>query len=152
MKSKITGTTLPVLQIGLEPGDKLISEPGQFSWMSPNVRLSTSARTAGAKSLFGAIGRAIAGGGLFMNEYESAGGQGMVAFAAKVPGSIQEVHVRPGQSYKLHRHGFLCGTQGVELKIAFQRSLGAGIFGGQGLVLQELSGNATAWVEQQANR
>src|SRR5476649_2328823 len=147
MRSKISGTTLPVLEIGLEQGDNIVSEPGRFSWMSPNVRLQTSARTAGAKGFFGVIGRALSGGGLFMNEYESTGGQAMVAFASKVPGSIMEVRVRPGQSYMIHRHGFLCATAGVELTIGFQRSLGAGIFGGEGMVLQKLGGDATAWVE-----
>jgi uncharacterized protein (TIGR00266 family) len=147
MKARITGTTLPVLEIGLEQGDKVISEPGQFSWMSPNIGLQTTARTAGAKGFFGVIGRALSGGGLFMNEYQTTGGRGMVAFAAKVPGSIMEVQVQPGQSYMIHRHGFLCGTEGVELSIGFQRSLGAGIFGGDGMILQKLTGNATAWVE-----
>lgn len=147
MRAKISGTTLPVLEIGLEPGDKVISEPGQFSWMSPNVRLQTTARTAGTKSFFGVIGRALSGGGLFMNEYESTSGNGMVAFAAKVPGSIMQVDINPGQTYMVHRHGFLCGTQGVELGIGFQRSLGAGIFGGEGMILQKLTGSATAWVE-----
>jgi uncharacterized protein (TIGR00266 family) len=147
MKSRITGTTLPVLEIGLEAGDKIISEPGQFSWMSPNVLLQTTALTAGSTGLWGALGRALAGGGLFMNEYQSTGGQAMVAFAAKVPGTIMEVPIAPGRTYMVHRHGFLCGTQGVEISIGFQRSLGAGLFGGEGLILQKLGGNATAWVE-----
>jgi uncharacterized protein (TIGR00266 family) len=147
MKSRITGTTLPVLEIGLEYGEKVVSEPGQFSWMSPNVMLQTSATAAGAKGLWGVLGRALSGGGLFMNEYQTSAGQGMVAFAAKVPGTIMEVQVNPGQSYLIHRHGFLCATQGVELGIGFQRSLGAGIFGGDGFVLQKLGGSATAWVE-----
>jgi uncharacterized protein (TIGR00266 family) len=147
MKARITGTTLPVLEIGLEAGDKIISEPGQFSWMTPNTGLTTTARTAGAKGILGVLGRALAGGGLFMNEYQSTGGQAMVAFAAKVPGTIMEVQVSPGQTYMIHRHGFLAGTEGVELTIGFQRSLGAGIFGGEGMILQKLAGNATAWVE-----
>jgi len=147
MKARITGTTLPVLEVGLEPGDRIISEPGHFSWMSPNIELRTAAMTAGASGLWGALGRALAGGGLFMNEFQTTGGRGMVAFAAKVPGSIVEVALTPGQTYMVHRHGFLCGTQGVEVSIGFQRSLGAGLFGGEGLVLQKLGGNATAWIE-----
>jgi len=147
MKSKITGTALPVLEIDLEPGDQIISEPGQFSWMSPNVTLHTTAMTAGAKGLFGVLGRALSGGGLFMNTYQTSGGTGMVAFAAKVPGTIKEVQVTPDKTYMVHCHGFLCGTQGVELSIGFQRSLGSGIFGGEGMILQKLGGTATAWVE-----
>lgn len=147
MKTRMVGTTLPVLEVGLEQGDRIISEPGRFSWMTRNVVLQTSARTAGAKGFLGVVGRALSGGGLFMNEYATSGAQGMVAFAAKVPGSIVEVQVNPGQAYFIHRHGFLCGTEGVELSIGFQRSLGAGIFGGDGFILEKLTGNARAWVE-----
>ena len=147
MKTRIIGTTLPVLEIVLEHGDRIISEPGQFSWMSETVALRTTAKTAGANGIFSILGRAMSGGGLFMNEYEAGGDHGLVAFAAKVPGSIMEVQLTPGTTYMVHRHGFLCGTQGVELTIGFQRSLGAGIFGGDGLILQRLGGTATAWVE-----
>ncbi len=147
MKSKITGTTMPVLEIGLEPGDKIIAEPGEFSWMTPNVKLHTTTMAAGAKGLFGVLGRALSGGGLFMTEYSSSGGNGLIAFAAKLPGQIVRVDVQPGQGYLIHRHGFVCATAGAELKMGFQKSLGAGIFGGQGLVLQQLSGHCSAWVE-----
>jgi uncharacterized protein (AIM24 family) len=147
MKSKITGTTLPVLEIGLEGGDTIVAEPGEFSWMTANVRMNTSAMAAGAKGLLGILGRALSGGGIFMTEYSSAGGNGLIAFAAKVPGIIMQVDVANGRDYLIHRHGFLCATQGVNLTMGFQRSLGAGIFGGNGFVLQRLSGNCSAWVE-----
>jgi uncharacterized protein (TIGR00266 family) len=147
MKSKITGSTLPVLEIGLEPGDMVVAEPGEFSWMTENVMLNTTPMTAGAKGLFGILGRALSGGGLFMTEYSTQGGPGLIAFAAKVPGGIVELDVQPGRGYMIHRHGFLCATRGVELTMGFQRSLGAGIFGGDGFVLQRLSGSCTAWVE-----
>lgn len=147
MKSKITGTTLPVLEIGLQPGDKLVAEPGEFSWMTSNVQLKTTAMTAGAKGILGVLGRAFSGGGIFMTEYTSTGGDAMIAFAAKVPGTIMQVDVQPGHGYMIHRHGFLCATEGVELNVGFQQSLGAGIFGGNGFVLQKLTGTSTAWVE-----
>jgi uncharacterized protein (TIGR00266 family) len=147
VKSKITGTTLPVLELGLEPGDKIVAEPGEFSWMTSNVQLNTTAMTAGTKGLFGVLGRALAGGGLFMTEYSTTGGNGLIAFAAKVPGEIMQVDVSPGHEYLVHRHGFLCATQGVQLTMGFQQSLGAGIFGGSGFVLQKLAGTATAWIE-----
>jgi uncharacterized protein (AIM24 family) len=147
MKTKITGETLPVLEIGLERGDKIIAEPGEFSWMTQTVTMNTTAMTAGAKGLFGVLGRAFAGGGLFMTEFTAPAGPGLVAFAAKVPGRIVELAVSPGHSYLIHQHGFLCATYGVELGIGFQRSLGAGIFGGDGFKMQRLSGSCTAWVE-----
>src|SRR5580658_7839210 len=103
MKSKITGTTMPVLEIGLEPGDVIIAEPGEFSWMTDNVRLNTTTQTAGAKSVWGALGRAFGGGGLFMTEYHAEGGNGVIGFAAKLPGTIMEVPVPPGATYMIHR-------------------------------------------------
>jgi uncharacterized protein (TIGR00266 family) len=147
VKSKITGDNLPVLEIALDPGDAIVAEPGEFSWMTQNVVLNTTPMTAGAKGLFGVLGRALSGGGLFMTEYQVQGGPGLIAFAAKVPGHIVELQVLPGRGYLIHRHGFLCATAGVELAIGFQRSLGAGIFGGNGFVMQRLGGTCTAWVE-----
>jgi uncharacterized protein (TIGR00266 family) len=147
MRSKITGTTMPVLEIGLGPGDVIVAEPGEFSWMTENVQLNTTTQTAGARSFLGALGRAFGGGGLFMTEYRAQGGNGVIGFAAKVPGTIMEVQVQPGSTYMIHRHGFVCATQGVELSTGFQRSLGAGLFGGDGFLLQKLSGSCTAWVE-----
>ena len=147
MQAKITGATLPVLEMALQPGDKIVAEPGEFSWMSGNVQLNTTTQTAGAKGLFGVLGRAMSGGGLFMTEYTVQGGEGLIAFAARVPGSIMAVDVQPGKGYMIHRQGFLCATEGVELSIGFQKSLGAGIFGGNGFILQRLAGTCQAWVE-----
>jgi uncharacterized protein (TIGR00266 family) len=147
MKSKITGTTLPVLEIGLEAGDTIVAEPGEFSWMTENVQLKTTTMTAGAKGIWGVLGRALSGGGIFMTEYTAPAGNGLIAFAAKVPGQILQVDVQPGHGYMIHRHGFLCATQGLELSMGFQQSLGAGIFGGNGFILQKLAGTCSAWVE-----
>ncbi len=147
MKAKISGSTMPVLEIGLEGSDRIIAEPGEFSWMTDAVQMRTTAFTAGAKGIWGALGRAFSGGGLFMTEYSAPGTQGVIAFAAKVPGSILQVDVAAGQSYLIHRHGFLCATEGVTLATGFQRSLGAGIFGGNGFVMQKLGGLCSAWVE-----
>jgi len=147
MRSSITGTTMPVLQLALDPGEVLLAETGQLAWMTPNVRLSTTMRTGGASGLWGALSRAVAGGGLFMTEFTAEGGPGGVAFAARLPGSINEVAIDAGRGYLVHRHGFLCATQGVALGVGFQRSLGRGIFGGEGFVLQRLTGQGTAWVE-----
>jgi uncharacterized protein (AIM24 family) len=131
----------------LENGERIIAEPGEFSWMTENIQLHTTTQTAGARGLFSVLGRALAGGGLFMTEYMATGGPGMVAFSAKVPGSIHEVEIGYGHSYMIHKHGFLCATEGVQLSIGFQRGLGAGLFGGSGFILQRLSGPCTAFVE-----
>ena len=147
MQSRITGTIMPVLEIGLEPGDTIVAAPGELSWMTANVQMRTTTAAAGSHGLWGAITRAVSGGGLFMTEFSAADGNGAVAFAAKLPGQILPVEVQPGRGYLVHRHGFLCATAGAELSMGLQRSLGAGIFGGEGFVLQRLSGTCSAWVE-----
>ena len=147
MQSRITGTTMPVLEIGLEPGDTIVAAPGELSWMTANVQMHTTTAAAGSRGLWGAITRAVSGGGLFMTEFTSSGGAGAVAFAAKMPGQIMPIQVQPGRGYLVHRHGFLCATAGAELSMALQRSLGAGVFGGEGFVLQRLSGACSAWIE-----
>lgn len=147
MKTQISGTTLPVLEIALDRGDRIVAEPGEFSWMTGGVELNTTAMTAGAKGIFGVLSRAIAGGGIFMTEYAADRAPGTIAFAAKIPGQILQVDVAPGAGYLIHRHGFLCATPGVELSMGMQRSLGAGVFGGNGFVLQRLAGTCSAWVE-----
>jgi uncharacterized protein (AIM24 family) len=147
MKPQIRGTTMPVLEIGLEHNDRIVAEPGEFSWMTDGVQMRTTPYTAGARSIWGALGRAFSGGGLFMTEYSAPAGHGVIAFAAKMPGSILQVDVPAGHSYLIHRHGFLCGTEGLQLTTGFQRSLGAGIFGGDGFLLQRLAGPCTAWIE-----
>lgn len=147
MQTSIIGSVLPVLEITLNPGEAIISETGQLSWMSGGIAMHTSAGGAGSSGFFGAISRAVAGGGLFMTQYRADGGPGMVAFAAKIPGHIIEVEVHPGQGYMVHRHGFLCATEGVTLTLGLQQSLGAGIFGGNGFVLQQLGGAGRAFVE-----
>jgi uncharacterized protein (TIGR00266 family) len=146
MRPQITGTTLPVLEIGLDPGDVIVAAPGELAWMTPNITMNTTTATAGASSLWGAVTRAISGGGLFMTEFIADNGPGGVAFAPQIPGQIVAVDVQPGRGFLIHRHGFLCATQGVELTMGLQRSLGAGIFGGEGFILQRLAGTCQAWV------
>ncbi|MBW0016473.1 MAG: AIM24 family protein [Mycobacterium sp.] len=147
MDAKITGTVMPVLEVSLSPGEILTAEAGELSWISESIQLRTSTRMAGSTGFLGGIKRAVGGGGLFMTEYSAVDRPGNVAFAAKLPGHIVPVHLRPDTPYLVHRHGFLCGVGDVQLSIAFQRKLGAGIFGGAGFVLQHLSGNGQAWIE-----
>ncbi|MCB4769899.1 AIM24 family protein [Ancylobacter sp. Lp-2] len=147
MRSKIIGTTLPVLEIGLDPGESVVGAPDQLSWMSGDISMTTSTGLSGGGGLFGLVSRAVSGAGIFMTEFRAQRGPGNVAFAAKLPGNIVEVGVAPGRGYLVHRHGFVCGTAGIEVAAGFQQSLGGAVFGGEGFVLQKLSGEATAWVE-----
>lgn len=147
MQHKIIGSTMPVLEMTLEPGESIIAEAGELSWMTSSIELHTSTSAGANKGFFGAMKRAAGGGTLFMTEYRSNAGSGVVAFATKVPGQILPVDVGRGRGYLVHRHGFLCGTPAIELSVGFQRSLGAGVFGGQGFVLQKIAGEGTAWIE-----
>jgi uncharacterized protein (TIGR00266 family) len=147
MEARITGSTLPVLELALTAGDKIVAETGQLSWMTAGIEMNTTHATAGTSSFLGAIGRALSGGGLFMTEYTAPYQPGVVAFAAKIPGQMTEIDVLPGRGYLIHKHGFVCATEGVQLTTGFQQSLGAGIFGGNGFLLQRVAGPCRAWIE-----
>lgn len=147
MQSRILGTTMPVLEVMLQPGEGIISEAGELSWMSASVQMTTHTQMAGGGGFFGAIKRVAGGGTLFMTEYTAAGTPGEVAFATKVPGHILPLEVGGGQEFMVHRHGFLCATSQIQLGLGFQQSLGAGIFGGDGFLLQKISGYGTVWLE-----
>ena len=147
MEAEIKGTILQVLEMKLNPGDKLVAEAGELSWMTQPIKLTTTTQTGGAKGMMGVLKRAVGGGGIFMTEYEAEGSPGVVAFATKLPGEILAVKIEPGHELMIHRHGFLCASEGIELTMAFQKKLGAGIFGGEGFVLQKMAGTADAWVE-----
>ncbi len=147
MQSRILGTTMPVLEFTLEPNESVISEAGELSWMSSYVQLTTHTQLGGGGGLFGVLKRVAGGGTLFMTEYRAIGGAGELAFATKLPGHIVPVEVSPGHEYMIHRHGFLCATPQILISVGFQQSLGAGIFGGDGFLLQHVSGQGTAWLE-----
>ena len=147
MQSRIQGTTMPVLEFILEPNESVISEAGELSWMSSNVQMTTHTQFGGGGGLFGVIKRVAGGGTLFMTEYRAMGSPGEVAFATKVPGHILPVEIGPGHEYMIHRHGFLCATPQIQVGVGFQQSLGAGIFGGDGFLLQKINGYGTAWIE-----
>ena len=147
MESKIVGTVLPVLELTMQPNEKVFAESGELSWMSMSIQMQTGHTVGGQQGgLFGALGRAIAGGTFFMTEYTAVGGPGLLAFAAKLPGEILPLDIAPSQTFMVHRHGFLCATPGVQFSIGFQQRLGAGVFGGTGFTLQRLSGQGQAWV------
>jgi len=146
MEHRILGTTLPVLEIQLAAGESVEAVAGELSWMSQSIQLSSSTGSGGG-GLGSLFKRVVAGGSLFMTKYTAQGAPGMVAFATKMPGHILPVDVAPGAEYLVHRHGFLCGTDGIQLGAGFQQSLGAGIFGGDGFILQKVTGSGQAWIE-----
>ena len=147
MQTRIQGTTMPVLDVQLNPNESVFSESGELSWMTASIQMTTHTQMGGGGGLFGILKRVAGGGSLFMTEYRAYQYPGEVSFATKVPGHIVPVQVVPGQEYMIHRHGFLCATDGVTIGVGFQQSLGAGIFGGNGFLLQKLAGQGTAWLE-----
>jgi uncharacterized protein (TIGR00266 family) len=147
MKTQILGTTMPVLEVELDPNESVFSESGELSWMTGSIQMTTHTQMGGGGGLFGVIKRVAGGGSLFMTEYRAMQYPGAVSFATKVPGHIVPVQLGQGPEYMVHRHGFLCATPQVTIGVGFQQSLGAGIFGGDGFLLQRIGGQGTAWLE-----
>ena len=147
MQTRIQGTTMPVLDVQLEPNESVFSESGELSWMTAAIQMTTHTQMGGGGGIFGALKRVAGGGSLFMTEYRATGSAGEVSFATKVPGHIVPIQLTPGQEFMIHRHGFLCATPQVTITVGFQQSLGAGIFGGNGFLLQKVGGVGTAWLE-----
>lgn len=143
MKYEIQGTPLPVVVCQLDTGERMITERGSMSWMSPNMKMETSSNGGVGK----ALGRMFSGDSLFQNNYTAMGGQGMIAFASSFPGSIRAFEIAPGKEIIVQKSGFLASEAGVTLSVHFQKKLGAGFFGGEGFIMQRLSGNGTAFIE-----
>jgi len=147
MQTRIQGTTMPVLDVLLDPNESVYSESGELSWMTGSIQMMTHTQMGGGGGLFGVLKRVAGGGSIFMTEYRAYQYPGEVSFATKVPGHIVPIELGQGPEYMVHRHGFLCATTQVTIGVGFQQSLGAGIFGGDGFLLQKVSGVGTAWLE-----
>lgn len=143
MKYKIIGDTLPAVICELEPGETLITESGAMSWMTPNMKMDT---TSGG-GLGRAFGRMLSGDSLFQNKYTAQGGPGQIAFASSFPGSIRPLEIEPGKEMIVQKRSFLASESGVNLAVHFQKKFGAGMFGGEGFIMQRLSGKGTAFIE-----
>ena len=143
MEYKIEGTPLPVEICQLGSGESMITERGSMSWMSPNMQMETT--TGGG--LGKALGRMFAGEALFQNRYTAQGGPGMIAFASSFPGSIRAFEIAPGRELIVQKSGFLAAESTVELSVFFQKKLGAGFFGGEGFIMQKISGRGIAFTE-----
>jgi len=143
MRYKIEGTPLPVVICNLDAGEQMITERGSMSWMSPNMKMETTSNGGFGK----AFGRMFAGEALFQNRYTAMGGPGMIAFASSFPGSILAVEVTPQSPIVVQKRAFLAATTGVELSVFFQKRIGVGLFGGEGFIMQKLSGQGIAFIE-----
>ena len=142
MQYEIKGDQLPVVVCTLNPGESMITERGAMSWMTSNMRMETQAGGCGR-----AIARMFSGESMFQNKYTAEGSQGLIAFASSFPGEIRALQIAPGNSIIAQKSAFLAAEPGVELSIHFRKKLGAGFFGGEGFIMQKLSGSGTAFVE-----
>lgn len=143
MQYKIIGEPLPIVQCDLEQNETLITERGSMCWMSPNMNMETTSN-GGIGKVFG---RMFSGEALFQNRYTSMNGKGMIAFASSFPGSIRAVQITPSKSLIVQKSAFLAAEEGVDLSIHFKKKLGTGLFGGEGFIMQRLSGDGTAFIE-----
>lgn len=143
MKYRIEGETLPVVICDLESGEEMICEGGSMAWMSPNMKMETTSN-GGIKK---AIGRMFSGEKIFQNRYTAENGNGMIAFASSFPGSIKAFEIKPGNEIILQKRSFLAGEKGIELSVHINKKLGAGFFGGEGFVMQKVSGSGTIFAE-----
>lgn len=143
IKYSIEGGQLPVVICYPEAGQTLCTEGGSMSWMSPNMRMETNAGGGIGK----AIGRLFSGESIFLNEYTAMGGSGTIAFASSFPGTIIPYEVTPGNGIIVQKRGFLAMEKGLDLSVHFQRRLGAGLFGGEGFVMQRITGSGLVFIE-----
>ena len=143
LKYEIEGGNLPVVICYPEAGQTLCTQSGAMSWMSPNMNMQTNAG-GGIKK---ALGRLLAGESIFLNEYTPEGGQGMIAFASAFPGTIIPFQVTPGNGIVVQKSGFLAMEKGLNLSIHLQKKASSGFFGGEGFIMQKITGDGLAFIE-----
>ena len=143
IRYEIEGDSLPVVICYPEAGQTLCSESGAMSWMSTNMKMNT---TSGG-GLKKALGRMISGESLFLNEYTAEGGRGMIAFASSFPGSIIPYQVTAGKGIVVQKRGFLAMEKGLEMSVFFQKRIGKGLFGGEGFIMQRITGEGMVFLE-----
>lgn len=143
MRFEISGTTMQTVGIDLAPGETVYSQTATMAWMTDRVRMHTN---TGGGFLAG-LARSFTGGSFFITDFTADSGPGHVAFAPRFPGSILARTLRPGESLICRKETFLCAEKSVQLDIAFQQRLGAGFFGGEGFILQRVTGPGTVWLD-----
>ncbi len=142
MKYQIQGESMPVVICTLESGETMVCEAGAMSWMSPNMVMET--KSGGAGKLFG---RMFSGETMFQNHYSARGGSGMIAFTSSFPGDILAVEITPEKPIIIQKRAFLACTSGVDMEVFYQKKLGTALFGGEGFIMQKLSGSGTVFLE-----
>ena len=141
MKYEIKGGNFPVVTCTLSSGEQMITEKGSMVWMSANIEMETQG--GGLGKMFS---KAFSGESMFQNIY-TARGEGMITFGSSFPGQIIPLQASPGREMILQKSAFLASETGVNLSIFFNKKLGVGLFGGEGFIMQKISGQGVAFVE-----
>lgn len=143
MRYEIRGTVMQTVDVHLSEGETVYTQSGGMSWMTPSLQMSSEMKGG----LMGALGRAVSGESMFLVNYTSPADEGMISFAATLPGKILDFPLKDGQSLICQKGAFLAAEYSVKLEVHFRKRLGAGLFGGEGFFLQKLTGPGVAWTE-----
>lgn len=143
MKYHIEGGSFPVAIVELEANESMITEGGGMSWMTPNMQMETTTNGGLGK----ALGRMFTKESMFQNRYTARNGAGMIAFASSFPGDIVALDLSGGKEYVCQKSAFLASTPDVKLEVIFRKKLGSGLFGGEGFIMQKLTGSGIAFIE-----
>lgn len=143
MKYEIHGTNLQTLDIYLQQGESLFTESGGMAWMTGDIEMETNTRGGIMKGL----ARSFAGESLFLTTYTCRGQGALITFTPEAPGTVMPIELQPGESRICQKDAFMVAESSVQLEVHFRKKLGAGIFGGEGFILQKLTGPGTAWAE-----
>lgn len=142
MQYELKGGAFPVVVCRLNSGESMITEKGSMVWMTPNMEMTTT----GGGGIGKMFSKALTGESMFQNIY-TARGEGMITFGSSFPGQILPLEVTPGKSFILQKSAFLASEAGVQLSMHANQKLGAGFFGGEGFIMQKLTGNGIAFAE-----
>lgn len=143
MEYKIHGTVMQTLDVQLKQGESIYTESGGMAWMRGNIAMSTGTKGG----LMAGLGRALSGESLFMTTYTCQSPNGLVVFTPEAPGKVLDINLAAGQSLICQKDAFMCAQDSVKLEMHFRKKLGAGLFGGEGFILQKITGPGIAFVE-----
>ena len=143
MEYTIHGTVMQALEVKLTQGESIYTESGGMAWMQDGIDMKTSGKGGLGKSL----GRMLSGESFFMTTYTCQVPEAMITFTPESPGKVIPLNLREGHSMIAQKDAFMCAEQSVELSMHFRRRLGSGLFGGEGFILQKLTGPGLAFVE-----
>lgn len=149
MRYQIIGDTMPAVEVTFDQaGESMYTQSGGMSWMSDGITMDSNMRGGLGKSL----GRMFSGESIFMATYKADRPGASIAFASTVAGEVLPVDIGASGGLIAQKGAFLCAESSVELSVAFTKKLSAGLFGGEGFILQDIHGSGTAFLEIDGNK